>query len=114
MSEPVNIRQIAPGTKIMLVDGALAEVVSPAVYVEPALLRMARYRLVPRAGAEAEADLWLGPLATPTRRGLVFTAPVLSALRTRLAADPDAQANVAFVRQARAVLAERRSFLRKV
>jgi hypothetical protein len=34
--------------------------------------------------------------------------------RERLAADPDAQANVAFVRQARAVLAERRSFLRKV
>jgi len=34
--------------------------------------------------------------------------------RARLAADPDAQANVAFVRQARAVLAERRSFLRKV
>ena len=28
MSEPVNIRQIAPGTKIALVDGALAEVVS--------------------------------------------------------------------------------------
>ena len=34
--------------------------------------------------------------------------------RDRLAADPGAQANVAFVRQARAVLAERRSFLRKV
>ena len=34
--------------------------------------------------------------------------------RARLAADPDAQANVAFVRQARSVLAERRSFLRKV
>ena len=34
--------------------------------------------------------------------------------RARLAADPDAQANVAFVRQARCVLAERRSFLRKV
>jgi hypothetical protein len=28
MSEPVNIRQIAPGTKIALVDGTLAEVVS--------------------------------------------------------------------------------------
>jgi NIPSNAP len=34
--------------------------------------------------------------------------------RARLAADADAQANVAFVRQARCVLAERRSFLRKV
>jgi hypothetical protein len=34
--------------------------------------------------------------------------------RARLAADPDAQANVAFVREARAILAERRSFLRKV
>ena len=34
--------------------------------------------------------------------------------RARLADDPDAQANVAFVRQARAILAERRSFLRKV
>ena len=28
MSELVNIRQIAPGTKIALVDGALAEIVS--------------------------------------------------------------------------------------
>jgi hypothetical protein len=28
MSDPVNIRQIAPGTKIVLVDGALAEIVS--------------------------------------------------------------------------------------
>ena len=34
--------------------------------------------------------------------------------RARLAADPEAQANVAFVRKARAILAERRSFLRKV
>jgi NIPSNAP len=34
--------------------------------------------------------------------------------RARLAADPDARANVAFVREARAVLAERRSFLRRV
>src|SRR5262249_12813026 len=40
---------------------ALAEVVSPAVYVEPALLRMARYTLLPQVGSEAEADLWLGP-----------------------------------------------------
>jgi isoamylase len=68
---------------------ALAEVVSPAVYVEPALLRMARYQLLPQVGAEAEADLWFGPLATPTRRGLVFTASALSSLRARLAADPD-------------------------
>jgi hypothetical protein len=34
--------------------------------------------------------------------------------RVRLAADPGAQANVEAVRAARAVLAERRSFLRKV
>ncbi len=34
--------------------------------------------------------------------------------RARLADDPGAQANVAFVRQARVILAERRSFLRKV
>jgi hypothetical protein len=34
--------------------------------------------------------------------------------RARLAADPDAKANVEAVRAARAVLAERRSFLRKV
>jgi hypothetical protein len=36
------------------------------------------------------------------------------AITARLAADPEAQANVAFVREGRAVLAERRSFLRKV
>jgi hypothetical protein len=34
--------------------------------------------------------------------------------RARLAADPDARANVGAVRAARAILAERRSFLRKV
>ncbi len=34
--------------------------------------------------------------------------------RIRLAADPEARANVEAVRAARAVLAERRSFLRKV
>jgi hypothetical protein len=34
--------------------------------------------------------------------------------RARLAADPDARANVEAVRAARAILAERRSFLRKV
>jgi len=34
--------------------------------------------------------------------------------RAQLAADPAAQENVAFVRQARCILAERRSFLRKV
>ena len=28
MSEPINIRQIAPGTKIALADGSLAEIVS--------------------------------------------------------------------------------------
>jgi hypothetical protein len=34
--------------------------------------------------------------------------------RARLAADPDGQANVAAVRKARAIVSERRSFLRKV
>jgi len=34
--------------------------------------------------------------------------------RARLAADPQAQANVAFVREAGAIMAERRSFLQKV
>jgi len=34
--------------------------------------------------------------------------------RARLAADPEAQANVSFVRESRSILAERRSFLRKV
>jgi hypothetical protein len=28
MSEPINIRRIAPGTKIALADGSLAEIVS--------------------------------------------------------------------------------------
>jgi hypothetical protein len=34
--------------------------------------------------------------------------------RARLAADPDAQANVAFAKQTQCIRAERRSFLRKV
>lgn len=34
--------------------------------------------------------------------------------REQLAADPAAQANVAFARQSRCILAERRSFLRKI
>ncbi len=34
--------------------------------------------------------------------------------RARLAADPDAQANLAHARQSRCILAERRSFLRRL
>jgi 1,4-alpha-glucan branching enzyme len=67
----------------------LAEVVSLAVQIEPALLRRARLTLLPDLDAGAEADLWLSPLMqvqSPTT--LVLWPDVAKLLRTRLSADP--------------------------
>src|SRR4051812_11549791 len=68
----------------------LAEVVSLAVMVEPALLRRARLELVPGADAAAEADLWLsGLVLTSSPEGIVLLSDVAEALRKRLSTDPD-------------------------
>ena len=67
----------------------LAEVVSPAVRVEPELLRHARLVFVPEASAAAEADVWFSPLVESSSPiGFVFHADAAGALRRRLARDP--------------------------
>ena len=63
----------------------LAACIAPAVYAEPALLRMARLELLPGVGAEAEADLWFSDLVeTAGPRGIVLRADVLELLREQL------------------------------
>ena len=68
----------------------LAELVSIAVRVEPALLRTVRLRLCPRLPAAAEADLWFSGLTEARNRsGFTMLPWVRVALQKRLAADRD-------------------------
>ena len=63
----------------------LAIYVSPAVRAEPELLRALRLRLLPAAGAQAEADLWFSPLVRARGLdGIVLRDDVLRVLRGRL------------------------------
>ncbi len=65
---------------------ALAEVVSLALTVDPALLRAARRRFVVWRGPDLEADLWHSPLvASSNATGFVLVADVATELRMRLA-----------------------------
>jgi AAA ATPase domain len=63
----------------------LAIYVSPSVRAEPELLRAMRLRLLPAAGAQAEADLWFSPLVRARGPdGIMFHDDVLRVLRDRL------------------------------
>jgi hypothetical protein len=63
----------------------LATLASPAVQLEPRLLRELRLALFPRHGPELEADLWFSPLvAARSPRGVVFGEQARDALRRRL------------------------------
>jgi hypothetical protein len=67
---------------------ALAELVSLAVRVTPALLRTARLRLLPALPASAEAEVWRSPLvAAAGPVGITLHAEAADWLRRRL--DPD-------------------------
>jgi tetratricopeptide (TPR) repeat protein len=67
----------------------LAEVLSLAVRVEPALLRKARLTLTPKLAVSGETDLWFGPLVESSGAGgFVFRWEVLELLRERLAQKP--------------------------
>ncbi|MES1255605.1 MAG: hypothetical protein ABUS56_08355, partial [Acidobacteriota bacterium] len=71
----------------------MAEALSAAAHIEPALLRAMRLALRPRPHVGAEADLWFGPLveaASPS--GFTLRADVARVLRDRLAADATALA----------------------
>ncbi len=73
---------------------ALAEVVSLAVHIEPALLRAARLALLPDVDVSAEADLWWSPLVESRGPlGFVLGAEVAEVLRGRLAARPQVLAD---------------------
>ena len=66
----------------------LAERVSIAVRVEPALLRAVRLRLCPTLPAAAEADLWFsGLIEARNRSGFTMLPWVRVALQQRLAAN---------------------------
>lgn len=79
-----ELAQQAPGVV------RLAEEVSLAVQVDPALLRRARLDLATDADAGTEADLWLSPLVrTRSPAGFVLVPELAAELRRRLAEDPD-------------------------
>lgn len=64
---------------------ALARVLSPAVRIDPWLLRAARRRFLPRYGAELETALWFGPLvASRGADGIVLESALLPELRAGL------------------------------
>lgn len=67
----------------------LAERLSPALFVDPHLLRTVRTRRIPNLDVQAEADLWLGPMtARSDIHGFVFHLEVGEELRRRLGRDP--------------------------
>lgn len=67
----------------------LARVISPAVQVEPQLLRRARIELVPGATAATEADLWFSALVGQrSPAGIVLDPDVRRELRGELAGQP--------------------------
>jgi hypothetical protein len=69
---------------------ALAELASIATRVEPSLVRQLRLEIEPGLTADAEGDLWLGPLVeSRSPRGFVMRADVVDVLRTRLASRPE-------------------------
>ena len=63
----------------------LALALSPAVRIDPWLLRAARRRFLPRHGPELEAELWFGPwVASRSAEGIVLEGEVLAGLRGSL------------------------------
>jgi hypothetical protein len=68
---------------------ALAEAVSPAVRIEPQLLRKMRLDILPAANAGTEADLWFSEMVeTRTPAGIVLRVPAVQLLRERLRRKP--------------------------
>ena len=67
----------------------LARLACLPVRVAPALLRLARLRLLPQGGTGDEADLWLSDLVeSRSGAGFVFRRPVREHLRASLAQQP--------------------------
>jgi WD40 repeat protein len=65
---------------------ALAEIVSLAITVDPALLRAARRRFVDHRGPDLEADLWHSSLVDSSNTaGIVLDDAIAECLRVRLA-----------------------------
>jgi hypothetical protein len=63
----------------------LAQLLSFAVLIDPALMRETRLELLPGADVGAEADLWFGPLVqTRNRDGIVLMPGVAETLRVGL------------------------------
>ena len=58
---------------------------SPAAFVEPALLRAVRLEALPHLGVEAEVDLWFSPLVRDrTTEGMSFAPDAIRLLQQRL------------------------------
>ncbi|AGZ40705.1 esterase/lipase family protein [Actinoplanes friuliensis] len=73
------------GDSVTVAAGELAVALSPAAFVEPALIRAVRLEALPHLSVEAEADLWVSPLILDrTPEGLSFLPDVLPLLHQRL------------------------------
>src|SRR5574337_1270096 len=69
---------------------ALARVLSPALRIDPWLLREARLTLLPHLDVGVEADLWFSPLVSSrSPEGIVLRADALERLRGGLREDAD-------------------------
>jgi hypothetical protein len=78
----------------------LARYASLAAYVEPALLRELRLRLLPKATPAAELDLWTSDVAaSKSRDGFTLAARVLDRLRQQAAVDGRLSAALAIVKR---------------
>ncbi|MGH3913430.1 MAG: hypothetical protein ACRDTC_08470 [Pseudonocardiaceae bacterium] len=84
----------------------LAELLSPAVQVEPALLRQVRLAAAPHLDVGTEADLWSSPLLRASgRHGFSFNLPIAAVLRDRLSRRWHDLEHRSAVEQAREVMA---------
>ena len=85
----------------------LARVLSPAVRIDPWLLREARHRFLPRRDPGLEAALWFSPLvASRGDAGIVLDSTILADLRRELAGDPPTLRDAAIALVATAHAAE--------
>jgi lecithin:cholesterol acyltransferase len=76
---------LAGGDPSTVAAGELAVALSPAAFVEPALIRAVRLEALPHLSVEAEADLWVSPLILDrTPEGLSFAPEALPLLHRRL------------------------------
>lgn len=76
----------------------LAEALSPAIRIEPELLRGVRLAMLPETDAGCEADLWFSDLVeNRSPAGIVFDVKAATILRHRIAVDKERSTRAATI-----------------